>query len=196
MGMRSYLKAHNLEDKRDFSVVEIDFANQWPALTSNKSDLAFMTIPFSIPVLVANAIAWPLAWFYLHNWLEGYAYRISLNPAYFLAAGMAALLMMLTVALQIFRWYLLVRALDLQFTLRNAYRLGLVFQQGTGVGVIAHGHTPGEQGPPLGKVLVEQRLAVGLQGPLKKFVPGLDVALHQKRRGVQRVADIIEAIGG
>ena len=46
---------------------------------------------FSIPVLVANAIAWPLAWFYLHNWLEGYSYRISLNPAYFLVVGAAAL---------------------------------------------------------------------------------------------------------
>jgi putative ABC transport system permease protein len=47
---------------------------------------------FSIPVLVANAIAWPLAWYYLHNWLEGYAYRISLNPLYFLIVGGAALL--------------------------------------------------------------------------------------------------------
>ena len=47
---------------------------------------------FSIPVLVANAIAWPLAWYYLHGWLEGYAYRISLNPLYFLAAGGTALL--------------------------------------------------------------------------------------------------------
>jgi putative ABC transport system permease protein len=47
---------------------------------------------FSVPVLVANAIAWPLAWYYLHGWLEGYAYRISLNPLYFLAAGGTALL--------------------------------------------------------------------------------------------------------
>ncbi|HVW74801.1 MAG TPA: ABC transporter permease [Rhizomicrobium sp.] len=47
---------------------------------------------FSLPVLVANAIAWPLAWLYLHSWLEGYAYRISLSPVYFLAAGTAALL--------------------------------------------------------------------------------------------------------
>ena len=47
---------------------------------------------FSIPVLVANAIAWPLAWYYLHNWLEGHAYRIPLSPFYFLIAGMAALL--------------------------------------------------------------------------------------------------------
>jgi putative ABC transport system permease protein len=46
----------------------------------------------SVPVLLANLIAWPLAYYYLHRWLQGYAYRISLDPLYFLAAGMAALL--------------------------------------------------------------------------------------------------------
>ena len=46
---------------------------------------------FSIPVLVANVIAWPVAYYYLHDWLEGYAYRISLNPLYFVGAGLAAL---------------------------------------------------------------------------------------------------------
>jgi putative ABC transport system permease protein len=46
----------------------------------------------SIPVLIANAIAWPLAYFYLSRWLETYAYRISLNPLDFLAAGASALL--------------------------------------------------------------------------------------------------------
>jgi len=46
---------------------------------------------FSIPVLVANVIAWPVAYYYLHHWLEGYAYRITLNPLYFLAAGVIAL---------------------------------------------------------------------------------------------------------
>ena len=46
---------------------------------------------FSIPVLVANLIAWPVAYYYLHHWLEGYAYRISLNPLYFVGAGAAAL---------------------------------------------------------------------------------------------------------
>jgi len=46
----------------------------------------------SIPVLVANLIAWPLAYLYLRRWLEGYAYRIPLGPMYFLAAGAAALL--------------------------------------------------------------------------------------------------------
>jgi putative ABC transport system permease protein len=46
----------------------------------------------SVPVLVANLIAWPVAYYYLHHWLQGYAYRISLNPLYFLVAGTGALL--------------------------------------------------------------------------------------------------------
>jgi putative ABC transport system permease protein len=47
---------------------------------------------FSIPVVVANLIAWPLAWYYLHGWLQSFAYRISLGPVYFLGAGAVALL--------------------------------------------------------------------------------------------------------
>jgi putative ABC transport system permease protein len=46
---------------------------------------------FSIPVLIANLIAWPVAYYYLRHWLDGYAYRISLNPLYFIGAGLAAL---------------------------------------------------------------------------------------------------------
>jgi putative ABC transport system permease protein len=46
---------------------------------------------FSIPVLIANVIAWPLAWYYLHGWLQDFAYRISLSPLYFLGAGVVAL---------------------------------------------------------------------------------------------------------
>jgi len=46
---------------------------------------------FSTPVLVANAIAWPVAWYYLQDWLQGFAYRITLGPAYFVGAGAIAL---------------------------------------------------------------------------------------------------------
>ena len=46
---------------------------------------------FSIPILVANAIAWPVAWYYLHGWLQGFAYRITLSPLYFLGSGATAL---------------------------------------------------------------------------------------------------------
>jgi len=55
-------------------------------------DVVFLLIwQFSIPVLIANAIAWPLAWYYLRGWLEGFAYRIALSPLYFAGVGAAAL---------------------------------------------------------------------------------------------------------
>lgn len=46
----------------------------------------------SVPVLVANLVAWPVAYVYLRHWLDGYADRIVLSPLYFLAAGAVALL--------------------------------------------------------------------------------------------------------
>ena len=56
------------------------------------SDVVFLLLwQFSIPVLVANVIAWPLAWYYLHGWLQGFAYHISLSPLYFLGAGAVAM---------------------------------------------------------------------------------------------------------
>jgi len=55
-------------------------------------DLVFLLLwQFSIPVLIANAIAWPVAWLYLRDWLRGFAYHISLSPLYFAAAGLVAL---------------------------------------------------------------------------------------------------------
>ncbi len=46
---------------------------------------------FSLPILIANLIAWPIAWYYLHDWLNGFAYRITLSPLYFVGVGMIAL---------------------------------------------------------------------------------------------------------
>jgi putative ABC transport system permease protein len=55
-------------------------------------DVVFLLLwQFSLPVLIANAIAWPVAWYYLHDWLNGFAYRISLNPLYFVGVGAIAL---------------------------------------------------------------------------------------------------------
>jgi putative ABC transport system permease protein len=53
--------------------------------------IGLMLWRFSIPVLLANAIAWPVAYYYLHQWLDGYAYHISLTPGYFVVAAFAAL---------------------------------------------------------------------------------------------------------
>jgi len=55
-------------------------------------DVVFLLLwQFSIPILIANLIAWPIAWYYLQGWLEGFAYRITLSPLYFAGVGMAAL---------------------------------------------------------------------------------------------------------
>jgi putative ABC transport system permease protein len=57
------------------------------------NDIIWMLLrQFSLPVVIANAIAWPVAWYWLHDWLNGFAYRITLSPLYFIGAGAVALL--------------------------------------------------------------------------------------------------------
>ncbi len=46
---------------------------------------------FVKPVLLANLIAWPVAWWFMRRWLDGFAYRIELDPTPFLVAGLGAL---------------------------------------------------------------------------------------------------------
>jgi putative ABC transport system permease protein len=43
-------------------------------------------------VLFANLIAWPLAWYMVHHWLETYAYRISIQWWIFATAGIVSVL--------------------------------------------------------------------------------------------------------
>jgi len=47
---------------------------------------------FSQPVVLANVIAWPAAWYFISDWLAGFAYRIDLSIFYFAGAGLLALL--------------------------------------------------------------------------------------------------------
>jgi putative ABC transport system permease protein len=46
---------------------------------------------FSKPVIVANLIAWPVAWWVMRGWLNGFDTRVGLGPSPFLIAGAAAL---------------------------------------------------------------------------------------------------------
>jgi putative ABC transport system permease protein len=46
---------------------------------------------FSRLVIVANVIAWPLAYFLMRRWLDNFAYRIDLSVVVFLGAAAAAL---------------------------------------------------------------------------------------------------------
>ncbi|HYD14544.1 MAG TPA: FtsX-like permease family protein [Allosphingosinicella sp.] len=46
---------------------------------------------FSKPVVVANLIAWPVAWWVMRDWLNGFDARIALGPEPFVLAGLVAL---------------------------------------------------------------------------------------------------------
>ncbi|MEE8294580.1 MAG: ABC transporter permease [Sphingomonadales bacterium] len=47
---------------------------------------------FLKPVLWANFLAWPLAWFFLDDWLKVFVYRFEPNPLHFLIPGIIAIL--------------------------------------------------------------------------------------------------------
>jgi putative ABC transport system permease protein len=55
-------------------------------------------------VLIANLIAWPLAWYAIHHWLQDYAYRVPMSWWVFVLAGFLALLIaLITVSILAFR---------------------------------------------------------------------------------------------
>jgi len=55
-------------------------------------------------VLLANVIAWPVAWYAMHKWLQNFAYRISIEWWVFvLAGGLALVIALLTVSTQAVR---------------------------------------------------------------------------------------------
>ena len=50
---------------------------------------------FSKPIIVANLIAWPVAWWVMRDWLNSFDARIDLGPTPFVLAGALALLIAL-----------------------------------------------------------------------------------------------------
>lgn len=46
---------------------------------------------FSKPVIIANLIAWPIAWWVMRDWLNSFDTRVDLGPMPFLLAGLIAL---------------------------------------------------------------------------------------------------------
>ena len=53
--------------------------------------LKLLLIQILRPVLIANLIAWPLAWLAMRSWLSGFDQRIGLSPLFFLTASLLAL---------------------------------------------------------------------------------------------------------
>jgi len=59
---------------------------------SSVSGITFLlSKEFSRWVLLANIIAWPIAFYAMHKWLENFAYRTGINVALFLLAGVLSL---------------------------------------------------------------------------------------------------------
>ena len=55
-------------------------------------------------VLIANLIAWPVAYYFMSNWLQDFAYRIDITFWPFLLSGLVALLIaVITVSYQSIR---------------------------------------------------------------------------------------------
>lgn len=50
-----------------------------------------LLIQFSKPILLANLIAWPIAYVNMDSWLNAFAYRIDISLAYFIFAGLITL---------------------------------------------------------------------------------------------------------
>lgn len=62
------------------------------AMGASRMDiLRFIGWQFARPVLIANLVAWPVAWFFMRRWLEGFAYHVDLGPLAFLSASALAL---------------------------------------------------------------------------------------------------------
>jgi putative ABC transport system permease protein len=57
---------------------------------------------FAVWVLIANLIAWPVAYYVMKNWLQNFAFRVEMSWLVFIASGLGTLLVALfTVALHV-----------------------------------------------------------------------------------------------
>jgi putative ABC transport system permease protein len=63
------------------------------AMGASRTDIVGLLLwQFTKPVLWANLIAWPVAWWFMSRWLQGFGTRISLGPGLFVLAAVAAVL--------------------------------------------------------------------------------------------------------
>ncbi|OEK05524.1 hypothetical protein BFP71_09620 [Roseivirga misakiensis] len=60
--------------------------------SSNSGIMRLLSKEFTVLVLLAILIAVPIGFYLMKNWLDGFAYRISLEPVYFVLSGVVMLL--------------------------------------------------------------------------------------------------------
>ena len=65
------------------------------------SILGLLSREIVILIVIANIIAWPIAWYFMNEWLNGFAYHVSMNVAIYLISALAAIaLALVTVSTQ------------------------------------------------------------------------------------------------
>jgi len=68
---------------------------------SVQSILSLLSKEIVVLIIVANLIAWPIAWFLMNKWLDTFAYHIDTNWLIYLLSGIAAILVaLITVSTQ------------------------------------------------------------------------------------------------
>lgn len=91
LGLASYLAAQKTK--------EIGIRKTYGA--TSKNIVWSFSKDFSKLVLIANLIAWPIAWFAMSNWLQSFEYRVQINWWIFFISGASALIIAwLTVSYQ------------------------------------------------------------------------------------------------
>ncbi|GEO06950.1 ABC transporter permease [Adhaeribacter aerolatus] len=66
--------------------------------------VSLLSLDFLKLVLLANLLAWPLAWYAMHQWLANFSYRINMGAAIFVLAGVVALIIaIITISFQAVR---------------------------------------------------------------------------------------------
>ena len=86
LGLASFVTEQR---KKEFGIRKVQGA-------SIKSIVQLVTGEFMILVIVANVIAWPVAYFFMNKWLLSFAYRINISLWIFFGSGILALLIALT----------------------------------------------------------------------------------------------------
>jgi len=63
--------------------------------------LLLLSRQFTKWVLIANLVAWPVAFYFMNSWLQNFAYRIEISPGVFIFTGVVSILLaLLTISYQ------------------------------------------------------------------------------------------------